>query len=358
MWLRKIRISNFKNHTKLEHSLPKGWVCITGPNGVGKTNVLDAIWYLANSRSYFNNIDQQLVRHGSPGFSLKAEFESEIPVEVSCRLEVGKRKQLLLNDVPVRKLSQYLGTVPVVMITPFDIALVLDGGEERRKFMDVALCKVYPEYLTALDKYKKALESRNKQLKMFAKKGSQDTELLDAFNVVLIETAPVLFDFRKKLIEEISLLFNPIYQKLSGDKEFAEIVYRSQLEEHSMEDWLSMQLQKDIILERTTKGCHQDDLDFLIHKHHVKKFGSQGQTKSFVIALQLALFEWMRDKKGIVPILLLDDIYEKIDAKRSESLMQIIHELSPEQVFVTDTHKERVQQNITQFEGPHFFWDM
>lgn len=358
MWLKKLRISNFKNHTKAEHELPKGWVCITGPNGVGKTNILDAIWYLANSRSYFNHLDQQLIKHDAPGFSLKAEFEHDVPVEIVCRLEAGKRKQLLLNDVPVRKLSQYLGTVPVVMISPFDIALILDGSEERRKFMDVALCKVYPEYLQALDQYKKALESRNKQLKLFAQQGVRDVELLEAFNRVLIETAPVLHSFRLNFVHELALHFNPIYQRLSGDKEKAEIVYSSQLNERTMKEWLQMQLEKDLILERTTKGIHQDDLEFLLHGFQVKKFASQGQTKSFVIALQIALFEWLREKKGITPILLLDDIYEKIDAQRSESLMQIIHELKPDQIFVTDTHKDRVQKNIEHFDGRHYFWDM
>lgn len=358
MWLHKLRLSNFKNHKKVEVELPQGWVCITGDNGVGKSNILDAVWYLANSRSYFNNLDQQLILHDSPGFSIKAEFVNDVPIEIACRLESGKRKQVLLNDVPVRKLSQYLGTIPVVMITPFDIGLILDGSEERRRFIDTALCKVYPEYLQALDNYKRALESRNKQLKAFAKSGKRDVELLESYDMVLIKNTPIIYDYRSKFVAELIQYFRPVYAKLSGDIEKAEIVYVSQIKERTMAEWLAMQLEKDLILERTTKGVHQDDLDFLIHGFYVKKYGSQGQTKSFVIAMQIALYEWLREKKGVAPILLLDDIYEKIDAGRAASLMQIIHDLKPQQVIVTDSHKERVQKNIAHFEGEHFFWDM
>lgn len=355
MWLNKLRLVNFKNHQKIELELPKGWVCITGANGVGKTNILDAIWFLANSRSYFNSLDQQLILHNSPGFSLKAELQSDIPVEISCRLEAGKRKQLALNDAPVRKLSQYIGTVPVVMITPFDITLILDGSEERRKFLDMALCKVYPDYLVHLDRYKKALENRNKQLKIFAKRGFRDLILLEPYDNVLMETAPIIFGYRKKFVEELTTLFNPLYSQLSGDKEQAQIIYQSQLTDRDMSSWLQLQLDKDLILERTTKGTHQDDLEFLLSGHSVKKFGSQGQTKSFVIALQLSLYSWLRDKKGFAPLLLLDDIYEKIDAQRAASLMQIIHQMQPEQVFVTDTHKDRVMQNLQDLEGEKSF---
>lgn len=349
MWLEKLRIVQFKNHSKTELNLQPGWVCITGSNGVGKTTILDAIWFLANSRSYFTTVDQQLIQHEQSGFSLKAQLKGSDEFDISCRLEAGKRKQLTLNEVPVKKLSSYIGTLPVVMITPSDIEWVGEGSEIRRRFVDMALCKVYPTYLQALDTYKKALESRNKQLKWMAKNDSKDPLLLSAFDAILIENAPILFGYRKQFVEELKTHFAPLYQSLSGDKEKADIFYESHLQERDMAAWLQLQKEKDTILERTTKGPHLDDLNFQLNSYPVKKYASQGQTKSFVIALQLALFCWLRDKKNKAPLLLLDDIYEKIDGKRIEALMKLIETIGPEQVFITDTHKERVEQNLEGF---------
>jgi DNA replication and repair protein RecF len=346
MHINKLRLINFKNHQKWEAKFELGWVCITGNNGVGKTNILDAIWFAANSRSYFNPSDKELIKHQEPGFSIRAEFQQDVIVEVVCRLEEGKRKQLLVNEQPVKKLSEYIGRIPMVMITPFDVGLISEGGEGRRRFMDIALCKVYPEYLQALDNYKKALENRNKQLKAFVSRGFRDLILLQSFDRILIKEAPIIFGFRKMFCKEIVNFFNILYQEISGKKEMATLEYQSQLMDREMATWLELQLDKDLILERTTKGTHQDDLIFSIDNHPIKKYGSQGQSKSYVIALQLALFQWLKEKKGYSPILLLDDIFEKIDANRSEALMQVIDKLAPKQIFVTDTHTERVNENL------------
>jgi DNA replication and repair protein RecF len=346
MWIKNLQLINFKNHPKTLLSLAKGWTSITGKNGIGKTNILDAIWFIANSRSYFNAIDQQLIMHNTEGFSLNALFIDEENYQLNCKCPLGQRKQFVFNDKPIRKISEFIGTVPIIMITPFDINLVFEGSEARRKFIDSALCKVYPDYLQALDTYKKALDNRNKQLKLFAKKGFKDLLLIEAYDNILQKFAPIIFEYRTTFCNELNTYFEESYQVISGKNEVSTLHLVSHLQEKSMANWLINQIEKDLILERTTKGPHVDDLIFEINKQALKKYASQGQIKSFVIALQLALYQWMNAKTNKKPILLLDDIFEKIDQERANNLMQKIQSLAIEQVIITDTHKERVDEQL------------
>jgi DNA replication and repair protein RecF len=358
MWLRKLKIINFKNHAAKEYELNKGWVCITGLNGVGKTNILDAIWFISNCRSYFGTTDQHLILTNEIGFSIKTWVVGKQEMEVLCRLEKGKRKNFVVNESPIKKLSEHLGTIHLVFITPSDISLVLDHSDERRKFVDLALSKVYPDYLSHLEKYKKALESRNSQLKQFAKNNFVDLILLEPYSNILVHTASPIYTYRKQFIEELNKDFAYFYSRLTQENEIASINYASHLNDKNMQELLFQNIEKDLILERTLKGIHADDLIFELNGFPLKKFASQGQIKSFVIAIKLALFVWTRNKTSQIPILLLDDIYEKIDGQRAEILMQIISELKIEQVFVTDTHKERVETNLKNLQDHTFFIDL
>jgi DNA replication and repair protein RecF len=358
MWVEKIKLINFKNHESQLLELGKGWVCISGNNGTGKTNILDAIWFLANCKSYFSLLDQQLILNGKEGLSIKANIVSESEdekTEYACRMESGKRKKFSRNGNFYKKLSDHLGFIPLVMITPFNIALVYEGSEGRRKYMDMALCKVYPEYVTALENYQKAREYRNKQLKIFAENNQYDSVLLEQYNKVLCKNAPLIHAFRKKFSEEITANIQTLATEIMPEKEQHQIIYHSDLNLLSMEDLLTQNLHKDRILERTTKGIHKDDLEFVINGMPLSKYGSQGQTKSFVICLELALFVWFREKKHISPILLLDDVFEKIDEQRAAGLMRLINMLNPDQIFITDTHKERIENLISGSDKSHFF---
>lgn len=358
MWVEKIKLINFKNHESQLLELGKGWVCITGNNGTGKTNILDAIWFLANCKSYFSLQDQQLILHNKDGLSIKATINTDSEnekIEFACRLESGKRKKFSRNGNFYKKLSEHLGYIPLVMITPFNISLVYEGSEGRRKYMDMALCKVYPEYLNALENYNKAKEYRNKQLKIFAENNQYDVVLLEQYNKVLCKNAPLIHEYRKKFTEEIALHIHNLSLQIMPENENHHVSYLSDLNEHSMEELLSQNLHKDRILERTTKGIHKDDLAFEINGLPLSKYGSQGQTKSFVICIELALFVWFKEKKKFAPLLLLDDLFEKIDEQRASGLMKLINELNPDQVFITDTHKERIENLISGTDKAQFF---
>lgn len=348
MWLQKLQLNHFKNHHHSHWELEPGWVCISGPNGIGKTNILDSIWMLAYTRSYFSVPDKDLIQKGAPGFSVLGELQSQSNLlAMQIRLEEGKRKQLFMELNPVSKISDWLGVLDVIMITPFDIHWVYEGAEVRRKFIDQALCKCFPEYLSALQQYKKALENRNKQLKIFGRNSrTRDPLLLEHYDHVLNQTAPRIFAARQQFCSHIGALFKKYYAAIAGSQESVQISYKSHLSLQSMASLLVENMERDFILERTTKGVHSDDIEFSLNEMSLKKFGSQGQTKSFVIALQLALYEWFTLTKATQPVLLLDDIFEKIDERRSESLMEVIEQLNPAQVFVTDTHQERIQNHM------------
>jgi DNA replication and repair protein RecF len=347
MELHSLRLVHFKNHHKREFTFPKGWICFTGKNGIGKTNILDAIWYLANSRSYFNAQDQQLIAFQQPGFSLQSVFHTPNPTQINSVCPFGKRKQISINDKWIQKISDYIGLIPMVMITPFDIQLVFEGGEARRKWMDSYLCKVFPDYLIALDKYKKGLEMRNKQLKLFKKNGLFDKDLLWALNKILCDQAPIIHEYRQHFVHDLSQLFHPFYNQLSGNSEVPQMEYESPLNTNTMDHWLLERQDKDLMLERTTKGIHTDDMLLYLNHNELKKFGSQGQIKSYVIAMQLAVFSWLKQHKKTTPILLLDDIFEKIDHHRAQALMNGIQQLQVQQVFLTDTHRDRVRQHLS-----------
>lgn len=342
MLLRRLQLINFKNHEELTWDFDR-INCITGNNGVGKTNVLDAIYYLSLCKSFFVSSDQQNIRHGEGFFLCAGNYEEGADkFSVQLGLKRNTRKSLKKDGVEYEKLAHHIGLVPLVIITPFDIQLVYENGEERRRFMDTLLSQTDREYLDNLQQYNRLLDHRNKQLKQFAERNFFDQQLFDTHNEQLAPFAQTVYAKRKQFFEDFLPLFKEKYTLISGDTENAGVSYESHLHDIDFLSLLKENQQKDRIMERTTKGVHKDDWKFTIDDLAVKKYASQGQTKSFVIALKLAQYDYLKNVTAKKPLLLLDDIFEKLDGTRAKQLMELVANDSFGQIFITDTHKERV----------------
>lgn len=347
MLLRKLQLINFKNHEEITWEFNR-INCITGNNGVGKTNVLDAIYYLSLCKSFFVNSDQQNIKHGENFFLCAGNYgEGENSFSVQLGLKRNTRKSLKKDGVEYEKLAQHIGLIPLVIITPFDIQLVYENGEERRRFMDTLLSQTDREYLESLQQYNRLLDHRNKQLKQFAERNSFNQTLLDTHNERIAPFAQTVYNKRKQFFEDFLPLFNTKYQLISGEAENAGISYESHLHTNDFLSLLKENQQKDRVMERTTKGIHKDDWKFTLDDFAVKKYASQGQTKSFVIALKLAQYDYLKNITQKTPILLLDDIFEKLDEHRAKQLIELVATDSFGQIFITDTHKERVENIFT-----------
>ncbi|MFZ4634886.1 MAG: DNA replication/repair protein RecF [Saprospiraceae bacterium] len=344
MWLTKMTLTHFKNHTHRSFAFSSGLNGLTGLNGVGKTNVLEAIYCLCMGRSYSGLTDKQLIEHGEAFFRLEGQFNRLDEQEhMVIKFPVNLRKVLERNGQPLTRLSQHIGRYPVVMIAPDDVALVQDGSEDRRRFMDTALAQTDPAYLLALTRYQQALKQRNALLKQFADQRRFDAPLLESVDQLLPEPALLIHRCREAFVADLLPVFQELYGLLSGGRENAHIAYASDLSGADMQTLLKERLEKDRFLERTTAGIHRDDLDFQLDGQAVKKFGSQGQLKSFLLALRLAQYELLRRDSGLAPILLLDDVFDKLDAARVTQLVALLIGRGYGQVFMTDTHRERLE---------------
>lgn len=343
MLLRRLQLINFKNHEELTWEFDR-INCITGSNGVGKTNVLDAIYYLSLCKSFFNSTDQQNIRHQEGFFLCAANYEEgSTKFSLQLGLKRNTRKTLKKDGVEYEKLAHHIGLVPLVIITPFDIQLVHEHSEERRKFMDGLLSQTDREYLEALQHYNRLIDQRNRALKHFAQQNTVDFDLLDTYDAQLAPLAHTLHQKRAAFFADFLPLFSQKYALISGGAESAGVEYESHLHQTDFATLMKNNLRADRALERTTKGIHRDDWKFTLDGMAVKKYASQGQTKSFVIALKLAQYQYLKDATGKMPLLLLDDIFEKLDAHRAEQLMQMVAADDFGQIFITDTHRTRVE---------------
>jgi DNA replication and repair protein RecF len=343
--LNKLSLAGFKNYAHADVAFSSGFNCITGNNGEGKTNLLDAIHYLSFTKSYFNPIDSQNVLHEASLFVIQGEFGTgDKTDEVFCAQKKGERKQVKVNKKEAARFADHIGLYPVVMASPTDIELILEGSEIRRKFADSIISQYDKKYLENLIVYTKILLQRNAQLKQFAKKVYFDAAMLRVWDLQLIEYGTEVFRKRK----EFSLEFEPIFQKyyeiISGGKEKVEITYHSQLEKGDFEALLNEALEKDKAMEYSTVGIHKDDWEFRMEGYPVKKFASQGQQKSYLLAVKLAQFEFVKQHRGVIPILMLDDIHDKLDEQRVKRLIELVNSNDFGQVFITDTNKEQVQK--------------
>ena len=342
MHLRQLSLANFKNYQDCSLEFSPGVNAFVGDNGTGKTNLLDAIHYLSLCKSYFNPIDGQNIRHELDFFVLQGNFELNGNEEhISCGVKRGHKKMFRRNQKEYERLSEHIGLLPVVMISPTDANLIIDGSEERRKFIDSIISQFDRTYLEALISYARVLAQRNAYLRQSGMR-SLDEEALDVWNEQLVSSGSIIHSLRRDFLEKFIPVFQEYYTFISGDKEAVGIRYDSHLNEKDFMTALRQSMERDRILQYTSIGPHKDDLVLQINNHPAKKFASQGQQKSFLIAMKLAHFDFVRQRKSLKPILLLDDIFDKLDDSRVERLMELVSKDNFGQIFITDTHPERL----------------
>jgi DNA replication and repair protein RecF len=345
MYLKKLSLTFFKNYDQAELDFSPKINCFVGNNGVGKTNILDAIHYLSLTKSFFNNIDSVNIKHDEDYFIIQGSFvRDEEEDSIFCSFHKQKQKNLKRNGKEYPKLSDHVGRYPVVMISPADSALIIEGSEVRRKFLNKIISQYDAGYLDAVLKYNKVLQQRNKLLKDFKFAGKFDIDMLSIWDSQLIKYGKYIFEERDVLVNELIPVFNEYYSLISNKKELVKLNYRSHLKEGEFAEMLQNSVEKDRILEYTTVGVHKDDLTLEMDDFPVKALGSQGQQKSYLVALKLAKFDYIKRKAGFSPILLLDDIFDKFDADRVEQIIRLVGNHRFGQIFITDTHSSRLEE--------------
>lgn len=355
MYLQNLKLAFFKNYPEAEFNFSGKINCFIGNNGAGKTNVLDAIYYLSFCKSYFNSIDSQNIKHEEDFFSIHGKYlvNGNSGDEVSCIQKRNHKKKFIQNDKEYDRLSDHIGKYPLVMISPYDRDLINEGSETRRKYIDSVISQFDKFYLDDLIQYNKALLQRNNLLKSFSEKHYFDNSALEIWDSQLIKYGERIHTRRKEFIQDFIPLFSKYFEFISNAKESVSIAYESQLSERSFEELLSVSVEKDRAVRYTTNGIHKDDLILNINHYPVKKFGSQGQQKSYVIAIKLAQFEYTRNIKEFKPILLLDDIFDKLDDTRVKQIIHLVSENSFGQIFITDTQQERIEKIFKQVNIDH-----
>jgi DNA replication and repair protein RecF len=343
MYLQQLSVINFKNYAEARLELSPGVNAFTGNNGAGKTNLLDAIHYLSLCKSYFNPIDTQQIKQGADFFIVNGTFiKGEQTDTVACSVKRNQKKQFKRNKKDYQRLADHIGLFPLVMVSPYDVSIIIEGSEERRRFVDNVISQTDNQYLDELIAYNKILINRNAVLKRMNESGRFDISLLEVFDEQLVALGVRIFEKRKVFMDVFTPIFNEHYRFISGEAEQVELIYESQLLNDSLSDLLLKYADRDRVLQRTSAGIHRDDLLFSIHGMPMKKFGSQGQQKSFLIALKLAQYTFLDKQKGFKPLLLLDDIFDKLDELRVTKLMQMVSDHNFGQVFITDTSEQRV----------------
>ena len=359
MWLQKLSLINFKNYSEAELNFSAAVNAFTGNNGAGKTNLLDAIHYLSLCKSFFNPIDGQQIKHHHEFFMVQGVFDKDGKEEIiSCGLKRGQKKQFKRNKKDYQRLADHIGLFPLVMISPNDISIIIEGSEERRRFIDNVISQTDNDYLDELITYNRSLQNRNALLRQIALSGKYDPELLDIFDSQLILSGNKIFLKRKAFMESFTEIFNTHYSYLSEGAESVELVYDSPLLRADFSESIKSSIEKDRVLERTTVGIHKDDLLFTIGGMPLKKFGSQGQQKSFLIALKLAQYTFLQQQKGFRPLLLLDDIFDKLDENRTRKLMKMVSDQDFGQIFITDTSRSRIESVFHEISFPVNIFDI
>lgn len=347
MYLKKISLFNYKNFSEANFEFDSKINCFVGKNGIGKTNVLDAIYHLSYGKSYFNPLAVQNIKHNEEFFVIDGEFEKEErPEQIVCSLKKGQKKILKRNGKQYDKFSDHIGFIPLVIISPADRDLIVEGSETRRKFIDSVISQLDSTYLQQLIQYQKIISQRNALLKYFAINHVFENTTLIIYNEQLHSLGHSIFEKRKQFLEDFIPIFNKHHQSITGNEETVQIVYESQLHEKDLMTLFENNLGKDRVLHYTSTGIHKDDLSFEIENHPIKKFGSQGQQKSFLIALKLAQFEFVKKQSQQNPILLFDDIFDKLDEFRVGKIIEMVNNDDFGQLFISDTHPERTESVI------------
>ena len=346
MKLKNLRLINFKNHLDSQWEFNNSINCFVGDNGSGKTNILDAIHYLSLTKSYFNSNDSTSINFNSEFFTVKGLFEKQNNFSnIICNVKEGIPKSLKNNDKKYKRFSDHIGGYPVVFISPTDTNLIYESSDTRRRYIDSGISQFNNVYLKNLISYNKTLKQRNGLLKQFAISNTFDSFTLSTYNEILVKYGECIYLERKEYLQKLIPVFQKYYSDISGGKEQVNIEYQSQLGLGKYLPFLESTIIKDRSSTRTSVGVHKDDLVFTLDGHSIKKHGSQGQQKSFLISLKLAQFEFMKEQLNLNPILLLDDVFDKLDDKRVECLVSFVKKGKFNQVFITDTNKER-SENI------------
>lgn len=348
MRLNEISLVQFRNYSHASFRFNHTVTGFSGHNGSGKTNLLDAIYYLCFTKSYFGKTDLQNAQHGKTGFRLEGQFRSaerNVPVTAVVR-ETGK-KEFSSDGELYSKMAAHIGKLPCVMIAPDDIAIIMEGSEERRRFMDYTISQLDADYLQILIDYNKILQQRNSVLKQAAETGSLNEALLQVLSDQLVNRGDLIYSRRKQFLQEFIPIAIGLYNGISDNKEKLSIYYRSNLESASFKSILDQNKAKDLAVQRTTGGVHRDDLEFGLDFDVFKSLASQGQRKSLLFALKLAEFEMLLKHKGFPPLLLLDDVFEKLDEQRMHNLLSKVCLQNKGQVFISDTHAGRLREALT-----------
>ncbi|MCH3994055.1 MAG: DNA replication/repair protein RecF [Prevotella sp.] len=353
MTLNRISIVNFKNIAAVDLDLSPKMNCFIGLNGAGKTNFLDAVYYLSFCHSISGTPDVQLVEHDKDFFMIEGKYGSDDDAHevISCSVKKGHKKHFKRNGKDYKRLSQHIGLIPLILISPSDISFVIGGGEERRKFMDVAISQYDHTYLDALLRYNKALQQRNASLKG---ESEPDAMLMDILEEEMAQQGNILFEKRQDFIQALIPVFQRIYCDISNQQEEVSLRYLSHASEGNLLELLRSGRDKDRIVGHSLHGIHRDDLEMLIGGYPLKREGSQGQLKSFVLSLKLAQFDFLRHRTNeSMPLLLLDDIFDKLDAFRVKKIVQLVSGNHFGQIFITDTNRDHLDSILRQVDGDY-----
>ena len=347
-YLKKISIINYKNIVDKEYNLDPKINCFVGNNGVGKTNILDSIYHLALGKSYFNLRNDQLINKNEDFMVIDGLFDLNGKKEnIICSIKRGDKKNLKRNGKTYKKFSNHIGLIPVVLISPYDNDLINEGSSERRKFIDSIISQNNKEYLINLIAYSRVIQNRNSLLKQYNKSVDFDLDTIKIYDDQIIKLSEPIFMARKNFFNDFKDLVIEKYDQISENQEEISIQYKSDLFENDIENLIENSFQKDVILQYTSTGVHKDDFIFNLDGSRIKKFGSQGQQKSFLVALKLAQFEYLKNKTGNSPILLLDDIFDKLDLLRVKKIVEIVNSTNFGQLFLSDTDRDRIEKVLS-----------
>ncbi len=347
MILKSISLINYKNFESINFDFDDKINCIVGNNGVGKTNILDAIYHLSFGKSYFNPITSQNIKHTTDFFVVDGCYQkNDRDEKVIVSAKRGQKKVIKRNGKSYDTFSEHIGFLPLVIISPADRDLITNGSDTRRKFIDGVISQSDQEYLSTLLKYSKIISQRNSLLKYFAANNTFDPTTLEIYNQQLHEFGTIIYQKRAAFLETFIPIFIKRYAAISSGNETVSLSYQSKLSDTDLLSLLELNLGKDRMLQYTSVGVHKDDLSFDIDEHPIKKFGSQGQQKSFLIALKLAQFDFIKKRSNVNPLLLLDDIFDKLDEKRVEHIIKLVDDQNFGQLFISDTHADRTESVV------------
>ena len=343
MILSRLSVLNYKNIAEASMEFSPKVNCLLGNNGMGKTNILDAIFYLSFCQSGLARTDANTVRYGEEFMMLQGSYERKGKTEqIVCGLQKGRKKSFKRNGKEYRRQSEHIGLLPLVMVSPSDWNLIAGGSEERRRLIDRIISQGNHAYLEALIDYNRALEQRNAMLKQ----GVSDPLLLETVDGFLCRSAAAIHQSRREWVERFTPIFIRYYNEISGSGEAVRLDYRSELNGRQMEDVLKENLRRDAVLGYTSQGVHRDDIELMLGEELMRKVGSQGQCKTYTIALRLAQFDFLKSLCGLTPLLLLDDIFDKLDANRVSNIMRIVSDCGFGQIFISDTNREHLDETI------------